>query len=107
MDRHELAFLRAQMHRPRPVFVDVGANAGLYSLHAALHAGEGGRILAIEPDAAILARFVFNLRLAAVSRIASPLPRPASPSAITTARRCLQRMGTRDRGRCGLASAVP
>ena len=36
MDRHELAFLRAQMHRPRPVFVDVGANAGLYSLYAAL-----------------------------------------------------------------------
>ena len=68
MDRHELAFLRAQMRRPRPVFVDVGANAGLYSLYAALHMREGGRILAIEPDAAILSRFEFNLRLAAVNR---------------------------------------
>lgn len=46
------------------VFVDVGANAGLYSLHAALSSHPGGRILAIEPNAELLGRLRFNLRLA-------------------------------------------
>jgi FkbM family methyltransferase len=72
MDRNEYAFLRSQLARARPVFVDVGANAGLYSLYAALNAGEGARILAIEPDAALLARFAFNLRLARKGRYATP-----------------------------------
>jgi len=72
MDRNEYAFLRAQLARPRPVFVDVGANAGLYSLYAALNAGEGARILAIEPNAALLARFAFNLRLARKAQYAAP-----------------------------------
>jgi FkbM family methyltransferase len=63
MDRSEYAFLHSRLQRPGAVFVDVGANAGLYSLYAALHAAAGARILAIEPDAAILSRFEFNLRL--------------------------------------------
>ncbi len=72
MDRNEYAFLRTQLARARSVFVDVGANAGLYSLYAALNAGEGARVLAIEPDAALLARFAFNLRLARKDRYAAP-----------------------------------
>jgi FkbM family methyltransferase len=72
MDRQEYGFLRTQLARARSVFVDVGANAGLYSLYAALNAGAGARILAIEPDAALLARFTFNLRLARVARYAAP-----------------------------------
>src|SRR5262245_14541818 len=70
MDPREYAFLRTQLSQPRPVFVDVGANAGLYSLHAVLNAAEGARILAIEPDAALLARLRFNMRLLAAARAA-------------------------------------
>ena len=72
MDRNEYAFLHKRLARTRPIFVDVGANAGLYSLYAALNAGEGARILAIEPDAALLARFAFNLRLARTARFPAP-----------------------------------
>jgi FkbM family methyltransferase len=64
MDRQEYAFLLRWLRPPRPVFVDIGANAGLYSLYAALHAPVGARILAIDPEAGLLARFTFNLRLA-------------------------------------------
>jgi len=67
MDPREYAFVRTQLGRPGSVFVDVGANAGLYSLYAALNAGEGTRILAIEPDAGLLARLAFNLQLAAAA----------------------------------------
>jgi FkbM family methyltransferase len=64
MDRQEYAFLLPWLRQPRPVFVDIGANAGLYSLYAALHATAGARILAIDPEPGLLARFAFNLRLA-------------------------------------------
>jgi len=64
LDQAEYAFVRHQLARPRPVFVDVGANAGLYSLYAALTAAAGARILAIEPDPGLLARLRFNLELA-------------------------------------------
>lgn len=46
------------------VFVDVGANAGLYTLFAraaALAAGKSCRALCIEPDATMRARLAFNL----------------------------------------------
>jgi len=64
MDRQEYAFLLRWLRQPGPVFVDIGANAGLYSLYAALNATAGARILAIDPEAGLLARFAFNLRLA-------------------------------------------
>src|SRR5262249_13778852 len=64
MDRQEYAFLRRRLSQPRPVFVDVGANAGLYSLYAALNAPAGARLLAIDPEPGLLARLAFNLRLA-------------------------------------------
>jgi FkbM family methyltransferase len=64
MDRREYAFVREKMRGPRSVFVDVGANVGLYSLHAALNAIGAARILAIEPDEMLLSRFWFNVGLA-------------------------------------------
>ncbi|WP_217633633.1 FkbM family methyltransferase [Thiocapsa roseopersicina] len=36
---------------PESVFIDVGANQGLFSVHAATLIGRGGRILSIEPNA--------------------------------------------------------
>jgi FkbM family methyltransferase len=55
----ELDFLRA--HTPvGGVFVDVGANAGTYSLPLARHVGAGGRVIAIEPHPIMVARLGFN-----------------------------------------------
>jgi len=45
------------------VFVDVGANVGLYTLWAARRLGEKGRVLALEPNPVVFARLVFNLAL--------------------------------------------
>jgi FkbM family methyltransferase len=72
LDRRELKFLRAQMAKPGAVFLDLGANSGLYSLCAALHAGPGARIVAVEPDGNVLSRLAFNVGLArSAARIGS------------------------------------
>jgi FkbM family methyltransferase len=64
MDEPELRYLREVIAAPGAVFVDIGANAGLYALYAGLHAGEGTRVVLIEPQAALMARFRCNLALA-------------------------------------------
>ncbi len=43
------------------VFVDIGANVGLFSLFVAAKAGPTARILAIEPEPGNLARLTFNV----------------------------------------------
>lgn len=48
---------------PGGVFVDIGANVGLYSLAAARRLGEGGRVIAIEPSPVALARLADNIGL--------------------------------------------
>lgn len=60
----ELRELGAEIARERSqpfVFVDIGANVGLFSLYVAALAGANARILAIEPEAGNLARLRFNL----------------------------------------------
>ena len=55
----ELDFLRA--HTPAGgVFVDVGANVGTYAMVLARHAGESGKVIAIEPHPVTHARLAFN-----------------------------------------------
>lgn len=71
-DRDERAVLRDAVAAPGSVFVDVGGNAGLYSLDAALHAGAGGRIVMIEPDERLISRFAFNLRQARAAGLVAP-----------------------------------
>lgn len=44
-------------------FVDVGANAGIYTLTAAALVGSIGRVLSIEPNPAVLERLKFNMAL--------------------------------------------
>lgn len=51
------------------VFVDVGANLGLYSLFASRKVGTKGRVLAIEPSSREYDRLVTNCRLNAVSNL--------------------------------------
>jgi FkbM family methyltransferase len=55
----ELDFLRAHT-RPGGTFIDVGANAGTYALPLASHVGAGGRVIAVEPHPAMVARLAFN-----------------------------------------------
>ena len=43
-------------------FVDIGANAGVYSFAVAAHAGAGSTILCVEPNPAMAARIETNLQ---------------------------------------------
>src|SRR5437879_3937805 len=49
--------------RPGDVFVDVGANIGLFTLVAALRVGSTGRVFAFEPTSETFERLVANVRL--------------------------------------------
>jgi FkbM family methyltransferase len=62
----ELKELGADIDRARArqapfVFVDIGANVGLFSLFVAAHAGPHARILSIEPEPGNLQRLSFNV----------------------------------------------
>jgi FkbM family methyltransferase len=56
-------FALGRMLRPGDVFVDVGANAGLYTLFAAAAVGPSGRVIACEPSGREQARLRANLAL--------------------------------------------
>ncbi len=60
-DRREFVLL-AQRLKPGGVFVDVGANAGIYSFWAHRCMGGQGRIVAVEPDPEMRRRLEFNAR---------------------------------------------
>lgn len=64
IELNELAadIARARRQRRPFVFVDVGANVGLFSLFVAACAGRDARILAIEPEPGNLHRLDFNIR---------------------------------------------
>ncbi len=56
-DRAERAFLTEHLG-PDSIFIDIGANVGIYTL---LAAQAGARVLAIEPQPVVFARFAFNI----------------------------------------------
>lgn len=60
-DRDELALLQRRL-KPGGVFVDVGANAGVYSFWAHRCMQGRGRIVAVEPDPEMRRRLEFNAR---------------------------------------------
>ncbi len=53
--------LLGQLLRAGDVFVDVGANCGVFTLLAVSRVGSAGRVIAIEPNPAMLSRLRFNL----------------------------------------------
>ncbi|MES2862030.1 MAG: FkbM family methyltransferase [Pseudomonadota bacterium] len=65
---------------PRDVFLDVGANIGLYSLKAARLVGPTGRVLALEPGAEAYDHLVANLAMNAFPW-AAPMKVAASDAA--------------------------
>jgi FkbM family methyltransferase len=68
-DRYELRVLSRALN-PRAVFIDIGANVGIYAIYAALHAGPGARIIAVEPHPLALERLRCNVRLNQLTNIA-------------------------------------
>src|SRR5436189_6431842 len=58
----ERAFLNHFL-RPGDVFVDVGANIGLFTLIAASCVGPKGKVVAFEPTTVTYTRLVENIRL--------------------------------------------
>jgi FkbM family methyltransferase len=68
VDPDELAAVRAAMG-PGKVFVDIGANAGLYAFIAALAGGPDSRILAVEPQSDLRERLAYNAGLNGFSQI--------------------------------------
>ena len=62
-------WLLRQRLKPGDVFVDVGANAGVYSLIGAASVGAAGRVLAIEPNISVLSRLRENATLNGFEKI--------------------------------------
>jgi len=58
-----------QLLKPGMVFVDVGANIGLYSLVAAHCTGKTGRVVAIEPQPALAEYFHENMKMNGYSHV--------------------------------------
>ena len=59
-DQTELAFIETRLPLGG-VFLDIGANVGLYSLVAAKTAGPTGRVLAFEANPPVMERLAFNV----------------------------------------------
>jgi FkbM family methyltransferase len=86
----EWAIAAARARQKPFVFVDVGANVGLFSFFVAARAGRDARILAIEPEPGNLARLYFNIRAnpaAPIKAIAVALSDEAGTMAIMLDRR--------------------
>jgi FkbM family methyltransferase len=67
-NRVELAFLLEGTPRGG-VFVDLGANVGLYTIPLALHVGPAGRVIAVEPGEQALNRLHFNIAANELSNV--------------------------------------
>jgi FkbM family methyltransferase len=70
-DRLERQWL-VQMLPRDGVFVDIGANVGIYTLTAATHLGANGTILALEPNPPAHQRLCFNLSATQSNRMEWP-----------------------------------
>lgn len=64
----ERQFVRSFL-RPGDVFVDVGANIGLFTLAAATCVGPAGRVVSVEPCTATFQRLQANVRLNALTNV--------------------------------------
>ena len=78
----ERAFL-AERLRPGDVFVDIGANIGLYTLSVLLRGPNGIRVVAFEPHAGLRGRLAFNLAANGVADRATVLPWAVGPRPAT------------------------
>jgi len=62
-DRTEMEFLAKHLTGPDAVFVDIGANSGLYTQWLAAHMAESARIIDVEPNPQMCSRIRANIVL--------------------------------------------
>jgi len=77
VDPVERAFIRERLQEQGGLFLDIGANAGIYSLTAAgalVGSGKPGGVICVEPNPTMLARLHTNLALNAYTQIVRVLP---------------------------------
>jgi FkbM family methyltransferase len=67
-DPDELRLLSSLL-KPGCVFVDIGANVGMYSFWANRCMSGAGRVIAVEPDPEMLQRLRFNAQINAMSQV--------------------------------------
>jgi len=67
-ERDELGFLSWYL-RPGDIFLDAGANIGLYTLVAASKVGESGRVFSFEPSSTTYQRLENNVRLNSLTNV--------------------------------------
>lgn len=101
-DTKERSYIRNNLPRDG-VFVDIGANVGVYSLTAARQLGEGGRLLAFEPNPPTMARLGFNVE--ATRRIAVKWPAiELLPLGVSSKDECLSlHINDHNLGNCSIA----
>jgi len=58
--------------KPGDVFYDIGANIGIYTILAARHTGDSGRVYAFEPHSANFTRLLDNIRVNNFEHIVKP-----------------------------------
>lgn len=68
LDPEELDLVRTVMG-PGKLFLDVGANAGVYALVAAAAGGPDSKVLAVEPQSALCRRLAYNASINGLSNI--------------------------------------
>jgi FkbM family methyltransferase len=96
----ERAALARAIAAPRShgfVFVDIGANAGLYSLFVASRTHDCGKIIAIEPQGEMMRRLLFNIKTNMLHSI------QVYPVAVAEEKSVFFSVNYRDRGGSGLA----
>lgn len=73
----ELPWLLSQL-QPGDTFIDVGANIGIYSIHAARKVGPTGRVFSVEPSSGAAAMLTKNVASNGLSEIVSIVRAAAS-----------------------------
>lgn len=83
-------------------FIDIGANAGLYSLYVAAETCDRARIIAIEPQPAMVERLIYNIKVNMLRSIA------VIPAAVTASEgTVLLGLNPRDAGGAGVLGKRP
>lgn len=69
VDVEERAIMHRFLDKQDAVFVDIGANMGLYTFDAVINGRTGVKVIAIEPQPAMVERLTFNLETMRLNKV--------------------------------------